>query len=1014
FTKNNFADWTLPENQDRITNDIWITRANERPIFNIAVDNLDQSPKDTRWAFGSIADGVENLSFDFWRETIEGSPPDMVNQDMVMYMVTDDIYVDIMFTSWTSGDEEVSPANTQWAFGSIANGVENLDFDYWRNTINGNPPGMVNQEMVMYMVSDDIYVDIMFTSWTNGHEVNSPADTRWAFGSITDGVENLNFDYWRNTVGGYPPGMVNQPMVMYMVTDDIYVDITFTSWQRGSESVSPAGTRWAWGSIADGVENLDFDYWLNTVGHYPPGMVDNNMVLFLVEDSIYIDITFTSWTGNNNGGGFTYERTTGDVSETLWTGPVTTFTKADYADWTMEVNQDRITENVWIARVDNKGIFNIVEEEEFTKGGGGFSYERSTGDISETLWTGTAMTFTKENFADWTLEENQDRITDNVWLTRADNRGIFNIFLEEEYGAGGGGGGFSYERSTGDISETLWTGTAMTFTKDNFADWTLEENQDRITDNVWITRADERGIFNIFLEEEYGAGGGGGGFSYERSTGNISETFWNGPSMTFVKENFADWTLEENQDRLTDNVWLTRANEKGIFNKAQEDSYDNFDGFGSTIIASPSDTRWAFGNIEDGVENLGFDSWAFTIDENPPEMVDEDMVLYLVTDDIYIDIKFTSWTSGEEEGGGGFSYERSTGSMSETLWTGPVITFTKENYADWTLAENQDRITDNVWITRADTRGIFNIAREDEYMITSTIPTNTKWAYGTTDGGIENLEFDYFLNTVDFEPPSMLDLPMVLKLEPDDIYIDIMFTSWAIGEVEYSPADTRWAWGSISDGVENLDFDVWRTTINSDPSSMVDNSMVLYLFTDDIYIDIMFTSWTGGNSGGGFSYERSTGDISETLWTGPTMSFTKADYADWTLDENQDRITDNVWITRADNQGLFNIAIEEGFLEGGGGFSYIRSSNPTTTREIVQDNKVKCYPNPATESITIKVNFDAENAIFELHDIYGKHLLSKNLTQASSNISINHIKSGIYIYTVKDKNKWYSGKLFIE
>jgi hypothetical protein len=40
------------------------------------------------------------------------------------------------------------------------------------------------------------------------------------------------------------------------------------------------------------------------------------------------------------------------------------------------------------------------------------------------------------------------------------------------------------------------------------------------------------------------------------------------------------------------------------------------------------------------------------------------MVVHLITDDIYIDIKFLSWTSGGA--GGGFSYERST---DQTLGT---------------------------------------------------------------------------------------------------------------------------------------------------------------------------------------------------------------------------------------------------------------------------------------------------------------------------------------------------------
>ncbi len=49
---------------------------------------------------------------------------------------------------------------------------------------------------------------------------------------------------------------------------------------------------------------------------------------------------------------------------------------------------------------------------------------------------------------------------------------------------------------------------------------------------------------------------------------------------------------------------------------------------------------------------------------------------------------------------------------AQTVWTGPTITFTRPNNVDWNQPENQDRITDTVWITRKNTQGIFNIAQE--------------------------------------------------------------------------------------------------------------------------------------------------------------------------------------------------------------------------------------------------------------------------------------------------------------
>ncbi len=66
-----------------------------------------------------------------------------------------------------------------------------------------------------------------------------------------------------------------------------------------------------------------------------------------------------------------------------------------------------------------------------------------------------------------------------------------------------------------------------------------------------------------------------------------------------------------------------------------------------------------------------------------------------------------------------------------TVWTGPEIAFTKPDGANWTLPENQDRITDNIWITRQNFGGIYNIAVERFYVGFS--PADTEWAYGDAE-----------------------------------------------------------------------------------------------------------------------------------------------------------------------------------------------------------------------------------------------------------------------------------------
>ena len=107
--------------------------------------------------------------------------------------------------------------------------------------------------------------------------------------------------------------------------------------------------------------------------------------------------------------------------------------------------------------------------------------------------------------------------------------------------------------------------------------------------------------------------------------------------------------MQANQDSITNNVRITRAIDKGIFNIAKETGY--------TTNMSPADTEWAFGTTAN-IDTMTFRNWQVTHGNNPLNTLNKDMVLHVITDDIYIDIKFTSWTIGGL--GGGFSYERST------------------------------------------------------------------------------------------------------------------------------------------------------------------------------------------------------------------------------------------------------------------------------------------------------------------------------------------------------------------
>ncbi|MBI1306425.1 MAG: T9SS type A sorting domain-containing protein [Bacteroidetes bacterium] len=124
---------------------------------------------------------------------------------------------------------------------------------------------------------------------------------------------------------------------------------------------------------------------------------------------------------------------------------------------------------------------------------------------------------------------------------------------------------------------------------------------------------------------------------------------WKGDKITFTKSNYATYTNSSAQDRITDSVWITRKNDQGVFNIKTESGYSH--------NVSPKGTKWAFGTTAN-YKTLVFRDWETAVGNNPPGMVNKDMVMLILKDSIMIDVKFTSWTSGGS--GGGFTYIRTT------------------------------------------------------------------------------------------------------------------------------------------------------------------------------------------------------------------------------------------------------------------------------------------------------------------------------------------------------------------
>ena len=152
---------------------------------------------------------------------------------------------------------------------------------------------------------------------------------------------------------------------------------------------------------------------------------------------------------------------------------------------------------------------------------------------------------------------------------------------------------------------------------------------------------------------------------------------------------------------------------------------------------------------------------------------------------------------------------------AQTIWNGTNKTFTKADFADWTLAANQDCITTTVCLTRRSIEALFNAVSESSYSYGNFSPVDTEWAfqglYGNpssaaaiTAANHANLTFTNFTDALDFNVGlRIVGRPGVLHIKSSNIYLNIQFSSWTQG---------------VSEGASGGGFSYVRSTAGGTPT----------------------------------------------------------------------------------------------------------------------------------------------------------------------------------------------------
>jgi hypothetical protein len=548
FSKADYADITFTENQDRITKDIWITRANTQGIFNIAVESgyNNTSPEGTLWSFGT-SNKLDPEDYTYWGEAVDWYPPDMVNNPMSLYLTAYNEKINILFKSWTQG-------GNGGGFSYIREGIAT-----WLNIINNNGNVLPTKTDTLYLLLNSKTVfggtfnaDILIT--TNdpeNSEITIPVSLKVnAEPEMEIPVNSLNFgDIYINDSASLPVVILNNGNgeliinevegqsenfrvstlpVIFPAQSKSNFTINFIPKNtilyndslilKTNDPINPSIIIYLTGTGVQGTPQLTIDE--ETILFGDEYLNNKDSVIILLRNTGTDQLTITNITNNTNH--YFVDKTNFYIAHGH-SQNLTIFFKPElpggiFDTLRIESNDpvNPVTEvylsgngiNLPVLHVSTTNITDTLnagenETRQFTITNNG---TEAVNFVIYPSMPNSKVTFSKSDWADYTLPNNQDRITADVWITRANTQGIFNIAVENSY----------YSSSP---AKTSWAwGHTYENTLTDYTIWADAIGWDppgMVGNVLSMYLQDYFRYFDVYFSN-WTQGGNGGGFTYSR------------------------------------------------------------------------------------------------------------------------------------------------------------------------------------------------------------------------------------------------------------------------------------------------------------------------------------------------------------------------------------------------------------------------------------------------------------------------------------------------------------------